>query len=426
MYELINTDFKWIGQIPKHWKITKIKYESFLKGRIGWQGLTSDEYVDEGPFLITGVDFKSGEIDWDNCVHVSDWRYKQAPDIYIHDNDLLITKDGTIGKLAITKNTPSEVTLNSGVMLIRSKSNSYENRYMYYTLLSNEFTKWFNYVNSGNTTIMHLYQHVFENFIFCMPPLEEQMRISDYLDKKCSKIDKSLIIIEEQINVLKKYRNSIITECVTKGLKNINSLKEKESWFLGIPNRWNVSKIGSLYDLRNTKVNDKDYEPLSVTMKGIVPQLENAAKTNAHENRKLVCKGDFAINSRSDRRGACGISPCDGSISLINIVLSPRTNMNPDYYNWLFHTEAFADEFYKWGHGIVDDLWTTGWQEMKNILIPTPPLEEQEEIAAYLADHCKKIDKEIIDKEKQFELLDNYKQSLIYEYVTGKKEVPNE
>ena len=100
--------------------------------------------------------------------------------------------------------------------------------------------------------------------------------------------------------------------------------------------------------------------------------------------------------------------------------------MNPDYYNWLFHTEAFADEFYKWGHGIVDDLWTTGWQEMKNILIPTPPLEEQEEIAAYLADHCKKIDKEIIDKEKQFELLDNYKQSLIYEYVTGKKEVPNE
>ena len=132
-----------------------------------------------------------------------------------------------------------------------------------------------------------------------------------------------------------------------------------------IPIEWKVSQIGSLYVPRNERVSDRDYPPLSVTMQGILPQLASAAKTDDGDNRKLVRVGDFAINSRSDRRGSCGIAPCDGSISLINIVLTPLKNMNPNYYNWLFHTVEFADEFYKWGHGIVDDLWTTTWQDMK-------------------------------------------------------------
>ncbi len=189
-------------------------------------------------------------------------------------------------------------------------------------------------------------------------------------------------------------------------------------WIKEIPENWNASKIGTLYELRNTKVNDKDYKPLSVTMNGIVPQLETAAKTNAHDDRKLVCEGDFVINSRSDRRGSCGISSYDGSVSLINIVLRPFTNMNPVYYNWLFHTVNFADEFFKWGHGIVDDLWTTGWQEMKNIIIPTPPIDEQKRIAIYLDGQCKKIDEIMADIQNQIDTLEDYKKSVISEAVT--------
>ena len=163
--------------------------------------------------------------------------------------------------------------------------------------------------------------------------------------------------------------------------------------------------------------------PLSVTMKGIVPQLESAAKTNDGDNRKLVRKGDFVINSRSDRRGSCGISEFDGSVSLINLVLKPRGEMNNRYYNWLFHTEQFADEFYKWGHGIVDDLWTTRWLDMRKIAVPMPPLSEQKEIADYLDNKCAQIDELISAKQSQFETLESYKKSIIYEYVTGKKEV---
>ncbi len=200
-------------------------------------------------------------------------------------------------------------------------------------------------------------------------------------------------------------------------------IRERDQWFGGIPIQWEIARIGSLYKLRNTKVNDRDYAPLSVTMQGVVPQLETAAKTNAHDDRKLVRKGDFVINSRSDRRGSCGISSQDGSVSLINIVLTPLQNMNPSYYNWLFHSVGFSDEFYKWGHGIVDDLWTTTWQDMKNIVIPVPPLEEQQAIADYLDKKCAEIDGVIADKKEQLDVLENYKKSLIYEYVTGKKEV---
>ena len=191
-----------------------------------------------------------------------------------------------------------------------------------------------------------------------------------------------------------------------------------ENWLGEIPQAWETTRIGSLYILRTEKVSDKDYPPLSVTKRGIVPQLESAAKTNDGDNRKLVCIGDFAINSRSDRRGSCGISKYEGSVSLINTILKPRDEMNPEYYDWLFHTTQFGDEFYKWGHGIVDDLWTTGWQEMKRIIIPVPPLDEQKRIAQFLNSKCFEIDTLYSDIEKQVETLEEYKKAIITEAVT--------
>lgn len=199
----------------------------------------------------------------------------------------------------------------------------------------------------------------------------------------------------------------------------MREMKDSGTVWLGtIPANWDIARIGSFYRLRNTKVSDTDYPPLSVTNKGIVPQLETAAKTNAHDDRKLVKKGDFAINSRSDRRGSCGIAPCDGSVSLINTILSPMGEMNPRYYDWLFHTIEFGDEFYKCGHGIVDDLWTTGWQDMKKIRIPYPSLAEQEKIADVLDSQCSEIDAISADIQKEIEILEQYKRSVITEAVT--------
>ena len=189
-------------------------------------------------------------------------------------------------------------------------------------------------------------------------------------------------------------------------------------WIGKIPETWEVTKLNTLYTQRNEKVSDRDYPPLSVTMKGILPQLETAAKTDNGDDRKLVRIGEFAINSRSDRRGSCGISPYEGSVSLINTILKPRGEMNPNYYNWLFHSSLFSDEFYKWGHGIVNDLWTTRWQEMRNIAVPSPTLEVQQHIANYLDEKCGEIDSLITLQAQMIEKLKAYKQSFITEAVT--------
>lgn len=196
-------------------------------------------------------------------------------------------------------------------------------------------------------------------------------------------------------------------------------------WIGEIPEDWEVGRIGELYTERKEKVSDKDFMPLSVTMKGILPQLASAAKSDAHDDRKLVRKGDFAINSRSDRRGSCGISDYDGSVSLINTILTPRNNMNPHYYNWLFHTTLFADEFYKWGHGIVDDLWTTNWSDMKNITIPVPLVTTQQRIADFLDDKVSEIDSVISKTRETIEEYKKLKQSIITEVVTGKVKIEN-
>ena len=143
----------WMGDIPQNWNIKRVKYLASLKGRIGWQGLTSDEYTDEGPYLITGIDFKDGRIDWDNCVHISEKRWAEAPDIHIKNGDLLITKDGTVGKVAIVSGLDGKASLNSGVLLVRTYEN-FDKRFLFWVLQSEEFWTWFRLKNAGWRSIM--------------------------------------------------------------------------------------------------------------------------------------------------------------------------------------------------------------------------------------------------------------------------------
>jgi len=129
-------------------------------------------------------------------------------------------------------------------------------------------------------------------------------------------------------------------------------------WIGEIPEDWGLETIGKIFHNRNEKVSDYDFEALSVTKIGIVPQLENAAKSDNHNDRKKVCVGDFVINSRSDRKMSAGVSTLEGSVSLINLVLY-SDKVLPAYSNYLLKNYAFAEEFYRWGTGIVADLWST-------------------------------------------------------------------
>lgn len=163
---------------------------------------------------------------------------------------------------------------------------------------------------------------------------------------------------------------------------------------------WKMYRLGQLFVERREKVSDKDFAPLSVTMNGIVPQLDSAAKSDDGDNRKLVRAGDYVINSRSDRKGSGGISPYDGSVSLISIVLEPK-RIDPAFAHHLLRSAAFQEEFYRWGHGIVADLWTTRYSDMKNIRLYVPDLATQRQIADFLDRETARIDL-LIEKKQRF------------------------
>ena len=183
------------------------------------------------------------------------------------------------------------------------------------------------------------------------------------------------------------------------------------------PAHWRIERLGQLFGERKEKVSDKEYPPLSVTKNGIVPQLDTAAKSDDGDNRKRVCSGDFVINSRSDRKGSSGLSILDGSVSLISIVLKPR-RIDPRFAHHLLRSYAFQEEFYRWGHGIVADFWTTRFFDMKNIQVAVPSLDAQRGIADFLDRETVRID-DLIDKKRQLiRLLIERKEAFITEVIT--------
>ncbi|GDX85884.1 restriction modification system DNA specificity domain-containing protein [Methylococcaceae bacterium] len=188
-------------------------------------------------------------------------------------------------------------------------------------------------------------------------------------------------------------------------------------WLGEVPEHWEIKRLGQFFEERREKVSDKNYAALSVTMKGIVPQLENAAKSDDGDNRKLVLKDDFVINSRSDRKGSSGVSPYNGSVSLISIVLKPK-RIQPAFVHHLFRSYPFQEEFYRYGKGIVADLWSTNSSEMKSILITEMPETEQQKIAQFLDHETAKIDTLIEKQQRLIELLKEKRQAVISHAVT--------
>ncbi len=194
-------------------------------------------------------------------------------------------------------------------------------------------------------------------------------------------------------------------------------------WLPEVPEGWEVRKVRQHFRLRSEKVSEQDYPPLSVAKVGVVPQLADVAISMAQgETRKLVRAGDYVVNSRSDRKGSCGIAPQDGSVTTISIVLEPR-QIDRQFVHYLFRSTPWVEEFYRNGRGIVADLWTTRYQEMRNMTFPVPPLAEQRAIVAYIEARAAKIDAAISGLEKEIFALKEYKQRLIADVVTGQRKV---
>ena len=429
-----NSGIEWIGSIPSDWKLDKIKYMANLYGRIGWQGLTSEEYIDEGPFLVTGVDFCKGRIDWNSCVHISEKRWEQADKIQIKNEDLLITKDGTVGKVAIVSDLNGKASLNSGVLLIDLKDKN-SKKYLYWVLCSDVFWTWFNYKNSGNSTILHLYQKDFNEFIYTLPELKEQKLIANFLDKKCSEIDSVIEKIAKQINLLKDYKNSLITETVTKGLnKNVPMKDSNIGWIGEIPEEWDVSKIKYSLILMGSGSTPDSSNPLNYD--GEINWIQSGdlyGKSYIIETEKTITK--YALHGNKSLKryiapfvvvamygasvGNIALSQIDSYTNQACCVMKGDNSLNNKYLYYFL----IANRHEMLMLAIGGTQPNISQQLIKNLNIIIPQFNDQQEIVDFLDKKCSEIDSVISKKESQLDLIREHRKSLIYEYVTGKKRV---
>ncbi len=430
MTRMKDSGIEWIGEVPEDWGITKIKFTTQLNGRIGWQGLTSAEYKEEGPYLITGTDFLDGKINFETAVHIDEKRWFEAKQIQVENGDLLITKDGTVGKVAIIEGLMEKASLNSGVLRIQT-TEVISRRFLFYVLKSDVFWLWFNYTNSGASTILHLYQNVFDEFSYAFPKsLFVQTQIADFLDKKVAQLDKVKSLLEEQIKTLEDYRQSLIYETVTKGLDKTVALKDSGvDWIGQIPEGWNVDRLGfHIYEINEKNIPQKSDFILSLTNKdGVIPYEEKGNQGNNSKDNlldyKLAYPDTIVANSMNILIGSVGYSNYFGCISPVYYVFKERKGTNLRFVNYIMATQLFQKELRKYANGILEIRLRVSSEDILKRFCAFPSLSDQDKIVSYLDKRTNQINQMIAIKKEQIENINKQRQTLIYDYVTGKRRV---
>lgn len=407
------TDIEWLPQIPKHWNLETLR--RFLR-------MVSVKNHPEKPLL--SVTRESGVI-------VRDVESKEENHNFIPE-DLSGYKYVEVGDFCINKMKSWQgsygVSEYEGIVspaYYICKLNGVERRFFSVAIRSINYVSFFAQYSKGiRVDQWDLSPIGLKTIPFFLPPLNEQHSIVSYLDTKCSLLDTLLSNKEKEISLLQEMKQRVIADAVTRGVNpNVKFKATNIPWLPEIPEHWEMSKVSSHFRQRNVKVSDEEYPALSVSKMGVTPQLDNVALSNAEGNsRKLVKVGDYAVNSRSDRKGSCGVSQYEGSVSLITIVLEPF-DIDRGYVHYLFRSNPWIEEFYRNGRGIVADLWTTNYQMMKGMYLPVPPLSEQRAIVSYIIERTSKIDTLIEKLTKEIECVKEYKQRLISDVVTGQVKV---
>ena len=413
----------WIGKIPTHWNIEPFgRHFSYAKGL----PITKANLTNEGIAVISYGQIHSKlntgtKISKELIRYVSPTYIESNPQSILKINDFIFadTSEDLNGSGNCAFNDFNNYIF-AGYHTLIARPIRLDNPKYYAYLFQSQ--NWKNQIRSlvNGVKVYSINRAILKKTTLLFPSLSEQQHIVSFLDDKTAKIDEYIDKKNKEIENLKEWKKALIAHVMTKGLNTNAKMKDSGvSWIGEIPEHWKVDKLGMHFRQRNEKVSDKEFPALSVSKEGVTPQLSTAVKTDNGDNRKKVCKGDFVVNSRSDRKGSCGFSSYDGSVSLINIVVTP-IELCDRYYHYLFRSNNYIEEFYRLGRGIVADLWTTRYVEMRNIMIPLPPIEEQQEIVEYIDAATTKADKMIVELTNHVESMKEYKQRLIADVVTGK------
>lgn len=374
--------------------------------------LTQGELLDNGPYVVYGA---SGIVG-----------YKM--DYTCEKPYLGIIKDGAgVGRVSFCESKSSLL----GTMAYIIPNDKADIDWLKYVLSGLDLGK-----DVGKTTIPHIYFSEYGNREINYVPLDRQKQIALYLDRECSKIDVLISRTRDSISEYKKLKQAVITQAVTKGVRGERNLKDSGVEWLGtIPADWCVYRIANLYDERSES-GLEELPILTVSINTGVSDYEIAdedkdrvfIRSEDRTKYKRVYPGDLTYNMMRAWQGAFGAVRVNGMVSPAYVVAKPKAGVQLDsrYMEALLRTQEAIEEMHRYSRGIVDFRLRLYWPEFKNIRICLPDLEEQTEIADYIDEKAAALDKLIAQKEQFITELQNYKKTLIYEYVTGKKEVPAE
>lgn len=425
MREMKDSGIEWIGEIPKHWTVKNLKYIfDITSGSTPASGVS--QYWDGDIKWITPADFKTNDVYvFGGRRNITGLALMSCSTQVIPDSSIIFSKRAPIGSVVITG---EKMCINQGCLALVSKHQKTSVKFYYYAL--SILDKIFDMLGSG-TTFKEISAFRFSNTSLQCPHFEEQQQIADFLDTQCSEIDATAEDIQKEISLLEDYKKSVITEAVTKGLNPDAEMKDSGvKWLPKIPKHWKV--IPSKYLFANSDIRRQTGdEQLTASQKyGIITQKDYTAKENAQivlatqglEKWKHVEPNDFIISLRSFQ-GGLEMSKITGCITWHYVVLKAQKKVYHKYYKWLFKSARYINALQGTCNFIRDgqDLRFSNFA-----LVPLfeLPLEEQQQIADYLDTKCSEIDTLIADKKRQLDILTDYKKSLIYEYITGKKEVP--
>ena len=392
-----------IGVIPKDWDVINLEKNFTLKARIGWQGLTTAEYLESGDYcLITGTDFKNGYIDWDNCVYVAKERFDQDRNIQIKESDVLITKDGTIGKIAFIDKISNPTTLNSGVFVARPKNTSINNRFFYYVLMSFYFDDFLSKITAGST-ITHLYQKDFVHFNFILPPLAEQEAIASALSDADAWIERLEQLIAKKRGIKQGAMQTLLTPQEDWEVKKLGEVCE---FFKGkdLPK----SDLSS-----NGKYECIHYGELFTNYRESINYVKSYTNNNLN---KILSRSNDVLMPTSDvtPRGLATASCIkkDGVI-LGGDILIIRFQEGFDSVYFSYFISNNREEVLKYVSGST--VYHLYGSELSNLIFSFPSLSEQERIATILSD----MDAELEALGTQLSKARQIKQGMMQELLTG-------
>ena len=418
----------WIGNIPSEWKTCRIKDTSLLYTGNSIKDEEKDSFQDMNearPYIATkDIDATYMSANYNNGLYIkhTDCNFRIAPP----SSTLMCIEGGSAGRKKAFID--QEVSFVNKLCCFAPYEGVY-GKYIYYFLCSPNFEDIFNSKITGLIGGVNI--PTLKNIECLLPSISEQKAIATYLDEKCGEIDSLISLQEEMISELQAYKKSVITEAVTKGLDpNVPMKDSGVEWIGMIPEIWKLARIGNFFRLR-TERNTKPMEEVQLlslyTGIGVFPhgeQEERGNKAVTVDGYKIVHKNDIIVNIILAWMGAIGVSNYDGVTSpAYDIYIPNLARVVPHYFHYVFRTKGFAGECYKYGRGIMMMRWRTYSTEFKQISIPLPPLSEQQAIASYLDEKTSQIDSLIAIKQEKITELKDYKKSIIYEYVTGKKKV---